>query len=138
MKDLGRGWKNWVVILFLLITLLGCSNKVVDPHKAYTVVQERRAFLLDGDILYGKSHEIIFSFVTNDSAGMTPAMYVYGPINCSRNPFDGDILPDKSYRLNVKFSRPGQATIMFVWVSKDKITEPLLLHFEYDPEPTVD
>jgi hypothetical protein len=112
---------TWLVILaagIIYMLLLSCTSVPVKNHQdADIMVMQGSKVLPHQTVLLGRQQEIFFSFTAGKSEGMTPKVYVYGPVWVGYTPqYDTVRLkPNVGYTIRIKFSKPGEAVILFIW-----------------------
>lgn len=136
MKKLIRvGWLFFIIVVIIL-TLFRCSPYVVHNHKEATIaVHHNNKVVKNNDLLLGREQEIHFSFITGISRGLTPKVYVYGPVKVEYYPktdASNIIRADVGQKMKTRFTRPGEAIIMFIWESESAFSDSITIYLKYD------
>ncbi len=118
----------------LLILLLSCSSKVVNHREAYVLVFQAHRIVQNNDNIPGKDGQFSFAFVSSGSKGLIPIIYINGNISINISPDDPKrpgVKQDVTYEFKYRFKKPGRATVMFIWESKNHFGQPFTLNLEY-------
>lgn len=136
----GLLWVLSVVMVFVLVVLcISCGNIPIKNHKEAEISVFNSGKVVENQtILIGKKQEIHFSFVQGITEGMQPKIYIYGPIYAKYIPsLEPDIVQVKAnvgYMMRVRFNRPGEAIIMFIWEGHGAFGNSITLYLKYKGE----
>jgi hypothetical protein len=127
----------WVIafIMMLYVLSVSCTTIPVKNHKETDImVMQGDEVLTHQSLLKGRQQEIFFTFISGKSEGMSPRVYIYGPVWVGYTPqYDTiRIKPNVGYSMKVKFAKPGEAIVLLVWEGEGAFGKNVTLYFKYN------